>query len=72
VPVIFIGEEPAIYQPGKPHLRHKPIDVGLLLTKRQEPGIASRNSQDLTACSPEDALQQLTCDGIILDDKNGS
>jgi len=69
--MIPIGEEPSIHEPGKLHSRHKPIDVGLLLAERQESRVACWNGQDLIAGSPENGLQQLTYDGIILDDKNG-
>ncbi len=68
----LIGEEPSIDQPGKAYLRDKPVNVSALLAQRQEACIPGRNGQDLTAASPEDALQQFTCDGVIFNDKNSS
>ena len=72
VPMVLIGKEPSVHQSGKAHSRHKPINLGALLTERKETCVSSRNGEDLTAGSPENPLQQLTCDGVILDDKNGS
>jgi hypothetical protein len=72
VPMILIGEEPSIDKPGKAHSRYEPINLRALLAERQEACVSSRNGKDLTAASPKDPLQQLTCDGVILDNKNGS